>query len=133
MAAEYGRNNNVTYSIPQQFADKQIGACPFCGAENPGWLVREEWKMFGSNEYYFKCPHCETELMALKDDVTGMSFTKNTPSGKKKAAAGKIMNEIYVTVVKIGLSAKTHENILLQGEDLPLRKLKQMMEELRKK
>ena len=43
------------------------------------------------------------------------------------------MNEPYVTVVKIGFSAKTHENILLQGEDMPVRKLKQVMEELRKK
>ena len=133
MAAEYSRNENVTYNIPHQFADKKIGACPFCGTEHPGWLVREEWKLLGSNEYYFKCPHCETELMVLKDDVTGMAFTKNTPSGKKKASEGKIMNEPYVTVVKIGFSAKTHENILLQGEDMPVRKLKQVMEELRKK
>ena len=126
-------NENETFNIQQQFAAKQIGACPFCGTENPGWLVREEWKLLGSNEYYFKCPHCETELMVLKDDVTGMAFTKNTPSGRKKASEGKIMNVPYVTVVKIGLSAKTHENILLQGEDMPVRKLKQMMEELRKK
>ena len=126
MATEYRRNENVTYDIPQQFADKKIGACPFCGEETPRWLVREEWKLFGSNEYYFKCPYCETELMVLKDDITGRSYTKNTPSGKKKAAEGKIMNVPYVTVVRIGLSAKTHENMLLQGEDLPLPELKKI-------
>ena len=49
MAAEYSRNENVTYNIPQQFADKKIGACPFCGTAHPGWLVREEWRLMGSN------------------------------------------------------------------------------------
>ena len=36
------------------------------------------------------------------------------------------MNVPYVTVVRIGLSAKTHENMLLQGEDLPLPELKKI-------
>ncbi|MDY4747546.1 MAG: hypothetical protein SO251_01970 [Candidatus Fimisoma sp.] len=113
-------------NIPQDFADKKIGSCPFCGEEHPRWLVKEEWKVIGSNNYYFKCPECESELMVPKDDVTGMSFTKNTYSGKQKMKAGKIMNMPYVTIIKIGLSAKTSENMLLKDEEIPLDQLKKV-------
>ena len=74
----------------------------------------------------FKCPECESELMVPKDDVTGMSFTKNTYSGKQKMKAGKIMNMPYVTIIKIGLSAKTSENMLLKDEEIPLDQLKKV-------
>lgn len=125
MASEYTRRENAICDIPQDFADKRIGSCPFCKTEKPKWLVKEEWKLFGNN-YFFKCPHCETELMATKDDVTGLSLTAASASGKKKQKAGKIVNEPYLTVVKIGLEAKTHENILLQGEELTIPKLKEL-------
>ena len=125
MAAEYTRRENVMCDIPQDFADKKIGACPFCKVEEPKWLVKEEWKLLGSN-YYFKCPHCETELMATKDDVTGLALTVASAQGKKKMKAGKIVNEPYLTVVKIGFSAKTHENVLLQGEELTIKQLKEL-------
>ena len=98
--------------------------CPFCKTEEPKWLTREEWKLFGNN-YYFKCPHCQSELMATKDDVTGLSYTTASPSGKKKKKAGKILNQPYITIVKIGLSAKTQENMLLQGEELTIPELKE--------
>lgn len=125
MASEYTRNENAICDIPQDFADKRIGACPFCKTEEPKWLVKEEWKLFG-NKYYFKCPHCETELMATKDDVTGMSLTVASASGKKKQKEGKIVNEPYLTVIRIGLSAKTHDNVLLQGEELTIPQLKEL-------
>ena len=125
MAAEYTREENAFCNIPQDFADKKIGACPFCKVEEPKWLVKEEWKLFGNN-YYFKCPHCETEFMATKDDITGLALTTASPAGKKKQKAGKIVNEPYLTVVKIGLKAKTHENILLQGEELTIPQLKEL-------
>lgn len=125
MASEYTRRENAICDIPQDFADKRIGSCPFCKTEEPKWLVKEEWKLFGNN-YYFKCPHCETELMSTKDDVTGMSLTAASASGKKKQKAGKIVNEPYLTVVKIGLAAKTHDNILLQGEELTIPQLKEL-------
>lgn len=125
MAAEYTREENAFCNIPQDFADQRIGSCPFCKAEEPKWLVKEEWKLFGNN-YYFKCPHCETELMATKDDVTGMALTTASAAGKKKQKAGKIVNEPYLTVVKIGLVAKTHDNVLLQGEELTIPQLKEL-------
>lgn len=126
MAGEYTREEGAMCNIPQDFADKKIGSCPFCGEEHPRWLVKEEWKVIGSNNYYFKCPECESELMVPKDDVTGMSFTKNTCSGKQKMKAGKIMNMPYVTIIKIGLSAKTSENMLLKDEEIPLDQLKKV-------
>lgn len=129
MASEYIRKENAYCDIPQDFADKKIGKCPFCKVEEPKWLVKDEWKLIGGN-YYFKCSNCETELMATKDDVTGMSFSPASSSGKKKKKAGKIMNEPYITIVKIGLSAKTHENILLQGEEMTLTELKKIADEL---
>lgn len=129
MAETYTRDESSKCNIPQDFADKKIGKCPFCKTEEPKWLVREEWKLFGNN-YYFKCPHCETELMSTKDDVTGMSFSTATSSGKKKKNAGKIMNQPYVTIIKIGISAKTHENVLYQGEDMPLPQLKKLADKL---
>ena len=64
--------------------------------------------------------------MATKDDVTGLALTVASPAGKKKQKAGKIVNEPYLTVVKIGLKAKTHENILLQGEELTIPQLKEL-------
>lgn len=124
MAEEYTRVKNAVCNIPQDFADKKIGRCPFCKTEEPKWLTREEWKLFGNN-YYFKCPHCQSELMATKDDVTGLSYTTASPSGKKKKKAGKILNQPYITIVKIGLSAKTQENMLLQGEELTIPELKE--------
>ncbi len=125
MAEGYVRKNESLYDIPQQFADRQIGECPFCKTKEPKWLTREQWKLMG-NDYYFKCPVCGSEFMATKDDVTGLSFSKASRSGKKKAAAGKIMNAVYITVLKIGIDVKTHENALLQGEELPLEKLKEI-------
>ena len=125
MASEYTRIENAMCNIPQDFADKKIGPCPFCKTEEPKWLVKEEWKLLGNN-YYFKCPHCETELMSTKDDVTGLALTVASAQGKKKKKAGKIVNEPYVTVIRIGLSAKTHENALLLGEELPIKQLKEL-------
>lgn len=129
MAENYTRNNESTCNIPQDFADKKIGKCPFCKVEEPKWETREEWKLLGNN-YYFRCPHCETELMATKDDVTGLSFSTASSSGKKKKKAGKIVNEPYITILRIGLSAKTHENVLLQGEEMTLKELKKIADEV---
>ena len=132
MAEGYERKEGAMCNIPQDFADKKIGKCPFCGTQEPKWLVKEEWKFFYSNNYYFKCPACETELMVSKDDVTGLGYTTASPAGKRKKKDGKIMNQPYVTVVKIGLSAKTHENMILQGEELPLVQLKNVCGEMKK-
>lgn len=128
MAEEYTRKEGAMCNIPQDFADKKIGSCPFCRTENPGWLTKEEWKLVGSNNYYFKCPHCESEFMVPKDDVTGLSFTKNSYSGKQKAKTGKILNVPYVTVVKIGLGVKTQQNMILKDEEIPLPELKKTCE-----
>ena len=125
MAAEYTRRDNAFCDIPQDFADKKIGQCPFCKTEEPEWLTKEEWKLMGNN-YYFKCPHCESELMATKDDVTGMSLTTASGSGKKKQKAGKIVNQPYITIVKIGLKAKTPENVILQGEEVTITQLREL-------
>ena len=45
MASEYTRRENAICDIPQDFADKRIGSCPFCKVEEPKWLVKEEWKL----------------------------------------------------------------------------------------
>ena len=63
--------------------------------------------------------------MVPKDDVTGLSYTKVTFSGKQKAKAGKTLNVPYVTIVKIGLSVKTPQNMVLKDEEIPLPQLKQ--------
>lgn len=126
MGGEYKREEGGMCNIPQDFADNKIGSCPFCKAESPGWLTREEWKMIGSNNFYFKCPKCESEFMVPKDDVTGLSFTKNSYSGKQKAKAGKKMNVPYVTIVKIGLRVKTPQNMMLKDEEIPLPMLKRI-------
>lgn len=81
-------------------------------------------KLVGSNNYHFKCPCCESEFMVPKDDVTGLSFTKTSYSGKQKAKAGKVLNVPYVTVTKIGLSVKTQQNMILKDEEIPLPDLK---------
>lgn len=66
MAGEYTRENGSMCNIPQDFADQKIGSCPFCGTEDPGWLTKEEWKVIGSNNYYFKCPCCDSEFKVPK-------------------------------------------------------------------
>ena len=126
MAESYNRKDNAAYNLAQSFADEKIGSCPFCKSKNPGWLTREEWKVFGGNLCYFKCPLCESELMIPKDDVTGLSYSKASASGKKKLKEGKVGNLPYVTVIKIGLTVKNHQNMLLQHEEMPLPKLKEM-------
>lgn len=128
MADSYKRKESAGYNLAQSFADEKIGPCPFCNTENPGWLTREEWKVFGGSLCYFKCPVCESELMIPKDDVTGMSYSKATAGGKKKLKEGKIGNLPYVTVMKIGLTVKNHQNMLLQHEEMPLPKLKELCE-----
>lgn len=126
--AEYTRDESRKIDIPRDFADKKIGMCPFCKVEEPKWLYKEEWKLIGSNDSYFKCPHCESELKIISDDVSGLAYSPISPSGKKKKAAGKIQNEPYVTVVKIGLSVKTPQNMLWVGEEMPLKQLKEWTE-----
>ncbi len=125
MASEYTRREGAMCDIPQDFADKRIGQCPFCKTEEPKWLVKEEWKLLGSN-YFFKCPNCETELKVTKDDVTGLALTVASPAGKKKQKAGKEVNQPYVNIVKIGLKVKTPENIILQGEEVTIPQLREL-------
>ncbi len=131
MSEEYTRKENALYDIAQRFADKDIGQCPFCRCREPEWLYREEWKLFGNNSVYFKCPNCGSELMVPKDDITGLSFSKASASGKKKARLGKIMNQPYVTVIKIGFEYKNAKNMLLVGEEMTLSELKKRAEETR--
>lgn len=123
--AEYARDDSKKIDIPRDFADQKIGKCPFCKTEEPKWLYKEEWKLIGSNISYFKCPHCESELKAISDDVSGLAFSPASPSGKKKMQAGKIQNAVYMTIEKIGLSVKTPQNMLWVGEELPLEQLKE--------
>ena len=127
--AEYNRDNSRKFDIPRDFADQKIGMCPFCKKEDPQWLYKEEWKLIGSNDTFFKCPHCETELKVISDDVSGLAYSPVSPSGKKKKAAGKIQNEPYVTIIKIGLSVKTPQNMLWAGEEMPLKQLKEWTKE----
>lgn len=119
----YIRKENAMCSIPQRFADEKIGKCPFCKTAEPKWLYREEWKLFGS-KYYFKCPCCESEIMVMKDDVTGLAYAPKSAAGKKKARQGKILNQPYLTVVKIGYSVKTPQNMMLIGEEMTLSELR---------
>ena len=123
--AEYIREEGKKVNIPLDFAEKKIGNCPFCKTEDTKWLYKEEWKFLGSNDTYFKCPHCESELKMWTDDVTGLAFSPVSPSGKKKKNQGKIQNEVYVTIEKIGLSVKTPQNMLWVGEEMPLSQLKE--------
>lgn len=127
--AEYNRDNSRKIDILRDFADQKIGMCPFCKKEDPQWLYKEEWKLIGSNDTFFKCPHCETELKVISDDVSGLAYSPVSPSGKKKKAAGKIQNEPYVTIIKIGLSVKTPQNMLWAGEEMPLKQLKEWTKE----
>ena len=127
--AEYNRDNSRKIDIPRDFADQKIGMCPFCKKEDPQWLYKEEWKLIGSNDTFFKCPHCETELKVISDDVSGLAYSPVSPSGKKKKAAGKIQNEPYVTIINIGLSVKTPQNMLWAGEEMPLKQLKEWTKE----
>jgi hypothetical protein len=131
MAEEYTRKEDAVYDIYQRFADKDIGECPFCQNKEPKWLYREEWKLLGNNSVYFKCPCCESELMVPKDDITGLSFSKASSSGKKKARQGKVMNEPYVTVIKIGFEYKNAKNMLLVGEEMTVSQLKKRADEMR--
>ena len=64
--------------------------------------------------------------MVPKDDVTGLSFTKNSYSGRQKAKAGKVLNVPYVTVARIGLRVKTQQNMILKDEEIPLPELKKI-------
>ena len=107
--AEYNRDNSKKIDIPRDFADEKIGRCPFCKTEDPQWLYKEEWKLIGSN-------------------ISGLAYSPVSPSGKKKKAAGKIQNEPYVTIIKIGLSVKTPQNMLWAGEEMPLKQLKEWTE-----
>ncbi len=125
MASEYTRRENAMCDIPQEFADQRIGQCPFCKTAEPKWLVKEEWKLLTSN-YYFKCPVCESELMATKDDVTGLSLTTASAQGKKKKKAGKDVNQPYLNIIKIGLKVKTPENVILQGEEVTIPQLREL-------
>lgn len=124
--ANFIREENTMYSIPQTFADKNFHRCPFCKGMHPKWLVKEEWKLLGKN-YFFKCPSCGSILKVSQDDVTGLSFTTTSFSGKLKKSKGKENRQIYVTIEKIGLSVKTHENALLDGEELTLQELNNLM------
>lgn len=121
--ADFKREDQTMYSIPQRFAEQHFKRCPFCRMEEPGWLVKEEWKLMGKN-YYFKCPNCNSILKVAQDDVTGLSFTTASFSGKRKKSKGKDNRQIYVTVEKIDLRVKTQQNALLEGAEFSLDELK---------
>lgn len=122
------RKAGGSYSIPGSFAEKKLKKCPFCGQENPEWLIREEWKLLGSY-YHFKCPSCGSILCAAKDDVTGMSFTTNTFAGQMKKAKGKENKVIYVQVEKLSFDEEYEKFRYLLGQELTLAELEKLMEE----
>lgn len=120
--AGFERNEDTLYSVPLRFAEVKLKKCPLCGEEKPRWLVKEEWKLLGKL-YHFMCPQCGSILRISQDDVTGFSFTTATLSGKRKKHKGKDSRKIYVTVEKIGLQARTAENIRLEGAEASLEEL----------
>lgn len=127
MGNNYTRDENAMSNIPQDFADRNFKKCPFCKAEEPKWMVREEWKLLGKN-YYFKCPSCESILRASQDDVTGLSFTTKSFAGQMKKYKGKESRTVYITVEKIDYKVRTVENMVLEGAEIPLEELVKIAE-----
>ena len=125
MAGGFERNENTMYSVPLSFADRQLKHCPLCGADAPKWLVKDEWKLMG-RLYHFLCPECESILMVSQDDVTGLSFTTHSAAGKFKRYKGKDNRTIYVKVESIGFKARTAENVIYEGADIPLQNLMEL-------
>lgn len=130
--AGFERNENTLYSVPLRFADLKMKRCPLCGTRQPKWLVKEEWKILGKI-YHFMCPECRSILKVSQDDVTGMSFTTATMSGQLKKYKGKDNKKIYVTVEKIGLQARTPENVRLEGVEASLEELWEAFDEEEKR
>ncbi len=126
--AGFTKADSSAYSIPGSFAKKNLKKCPFCGQENPEWLVREEWKLLGSY-YHFKCPSCGSVLRAAKDDVTGMSFTTHTFAGQMKKYKGKENKVIYIQVEKVSFDKEYERFRYLNGQELTLDELKKLMKE----
>ena len=122
MAGGFVRDEKTMYSIPLRFAEQNLTHCPFCHAQEPRWLVKEAWKFLG-RDYYFLCPECESILKVSQEDVTGLSFTTVSMAGKWKKYKGKDNRTIYVTVDTIGFSARTQEDVIYQGADIPLGEL----------
>jgi hypothetical protein len=119
---EFKRDDKTMYSIPLRFAEQELKSCPFCHKEAPLWLTREEWKLTGKN-YDFMCPECESVLRVDQADVTGLSFTTKSFSGQWKKHKGKENRGIYVQVKKIGVHARTMENVPLEGAEVLLPEL----------
>jgi hypothetical protein len=57
MALKFKRPQGFVGSIPRNWVDKQLPACPFCKKEAPGWEIAGEAKL-GWNRYHFRCPAC---------------------------------------------------------------------------
>lgn len=129
--AGFERNENTLYSIPLRFAELKMKRCPLCGAEKPEWLVKEEWKILGKI-YHFMCPQCRSVLKVSQNDVTGLSFTTATMAGQLKKYKGKDNKKVYVTVEKIGLQARTPENLRLEGAEASLEELWEAFDDCRK-
>jgi hypothetical protein len=113
--AVFTRDDDTIYSIPLSFAAEHLKECPFCSSENPKWLTKKEWKLFG-HEYYFKCPKCASIISIDENDVTGLSLVPTTFASVVKKCQGKDSKSVYVRIIRMGDSMAKKGNVLNKKE-----------------
>ncbi len=120
----FQRYDGYAGSVPQQFVDRSIPICPFCGTSHPHWGVdiSIEFKIDGT-QYRYMCEQCHGVLETNANDVTGQSSNPFTATGLRKMFAGKKSNTVYIRVVSAGNNGELKECV---GKEYTLEDINQM-------
>ena len=122
---KFKRYDGYVGCIPQKFIDSHLPICPFCGSNNPHWLLdsRMEMTLAGSRTYY-QCECCRGIMSSTAADAgaeNGKNFMINPAMAAMNAAhKGTKHQEVgvaYMRVDDLG-TVCTHQEWL--GQEFPI-------------
>ena len=108
--ASFKRYDGYVMNVPQKFIDSKLPVCPFCGTNNPHWLLQSkmELSLAGSRTYY-RCERCEATMSSTAADAGaegGKNFRINPAmaamSAAEKGTKGQQIGVTYMRVEELG-------------------------------
>lgn len=122
---EFKRYDGYVMHIPQEFIDSRLPICPFCGTNNPHWLLdsKMEFSLAGNRTFY-RCEQCEATMSSTGFDAAaekGKGFAINPGAAALNAASkGAKHQEVGVTYMRVDSLGKCCTEQELVGNEYPI-------------
>ncbi len=123
--ADYKRYDGYVMNVPQKFIDSKLPVCPFCGSNNPHWLLKSKMEMsLAGSRTYYRCEQCEATMSSTAADAgaeDGKNFRINPAmaamSAAEKGTKGQQVGVAYMRVEELGRVC-TDQSLLHQEQPI---------------